>query len=213
MDLFATLLPTQITLMPTPRTDLPEAAVFIATSLDGFIAREDGDLDWLLSRGGDGDHGYHDFMASIDTLVMGRNTFEKVLTFDAWPYEGKRVVVLSSGSPAVPDTLRSSVEVLSFEPEDLLRHLSTSGARRIYVDGGQTIQRFLRAGLIHELVITRAPVLIGSGKSLFGPLEGDVELKHVETKAFSDGLVQSRYHVVNPGSARSALRREDEEAS
>lgn len=177
--------------------DLPEAAVFIATSLDGFIAREDGSLDWLLGQSGGTDHGYQDFIASIDTLVMGRNTFEKVLTFGSWPYAEKRVVVLSSGSPTVPEELSPSVEVLSLEPPDLMSHLSETGTRRVYVDGGQTIQRFLRAGLIHELTITRVPVLIGSGIPLFGRLEDDVELEHAETKAFSSGLVQSRYRVVN----------------
>ncbi len=182
-----------------PPTELPEAAVFIATSLDGFIARESGDLDWLFRRDGDGgdeDHGYHDFMASMDVLVMGRHTFEKVLTFGSWPYTGTRVVVLSSGSPAVPEELLPRVEVLALEPAELMRRLAESGAKRIYVDGGRTIQRFLAEGLVHELIITRVPVVIGSGIPLFGPLNKDVVLQHVETKTYVDGLVQSRYRVV-----------------
>lgn len=180
--------------MPDP--SLPRAAVFIAASIDGYIAREDGDLDWLHGEGDGGDHGYADFMASIDTLVMGRKTFEKVLTFDAWPYGSKRVVVLSSGAPAVPDDLESKVEVLSLEPEPLLRYLGSTGTESVYVDGGVTVQRFLRAGLIQELILTRVPVLIGSGIPLFGDLAEDVRLEHVETQAFSNGLVQSRYRVV-----------------
>ena len=179
-----------------PRTDLPEAAAFIATSLDGYIAREDGRLDWLEGWGGEGDHGYAAFMASIDTLVMGRKTFEQVLGFGSWPYAGKRVVVLSSRPLAVPEGLRPSVEVQSLEPADLMRRLAASGTRRVYVDGGQTIQRFLRAGLIGEMIITRVPVLIGAGIPLFGHLDEDVALEHVETEAFASGLVQSRYRVV-----------------
>ena len=181
-----------------PANQLPEAAVFIAVSLDGYIAREDGSLDWLDGRndGGAGDYGYTDFMASIDTLVMGRKTFEKVLEFGAWPYAGQRVVVLSSGSPPVPDELASDVELFSLEPEALLRHLGATGTRRAYVDGGQTIQRFLRAGLIQEMIITRIPVLIGSGLPLFGDVPEDIELEHVGTHAFANGLVQSRYRVV-----------------
>ena len=175
--------------------DLPEAAVFIATSLDGFIAREDGALDWLPQPSAEDDYGYTDFMASVDALVMGRKTFETVLTFGVWPYGKRRVVVLSSGAPAVPEARRSSVEVLALEPADLLRRLGDDGVRRVYVDGGQTIQRFLRVGLIGELVLTRVPVLIGSGIPLFGELAEDVALEHVATQAFPNGLVQSRYRI------------------
>lgn len=161
-----------------PSKKLPEAAVFIATSLDGFIAREDGDLDWLHRQNADvgtdegrvEDHGYYDFIANVDALVMGRRTYEKVLTFGTWPYSDMRVIVLSTGSPEVPEELRSHVAVLSLTPKELLRRLAASGVRRIYVDGGVTIQRFLADGLISELIITRIPVLIGSGIPLFGAL-------------------------------------------
>lgn len=179
------------------RNTLPEGIVFIATSLDGFIAREDGDIEWLTSRGSsDEDYGYYDFSDSIDVLVMGRNSFEKVLTFDTWPYGDKPVIVLSSRPLSVPEALKSKVEVRSLEPLQLMESLSSSGVRRVYVDGGITIQRFLRAGLIDEMIITTIPVLIGSGIPLFGALEEDVSLTHVETKAYPDGLVQSRYRVV-----------------
>lgn len=188
-------------------TKLPEAAVFIATSLDGYIAREDGSLDWLLSRdeSEESDYGYADFMASVDTLVMGRKTFETVRGFGVWPYATKRVVVVSSGAPTVPGELKPAPEVLALAPEDLLRYLGESGSRRVYVDGGQTIQRFLRAGLIHELIITRVPVLIGSGRPLFGELPGDVELAHVETQVFANGLVQSRYRVAGVHRGRASV--------
>jgi dihydrofolate reductase len=175
---------------------LPEVAVYIATSLDGYIAREDGGLDWLPPIGAGEDYGYQAFMASVDTLVMGRHTFEKVLSMGWWPYAGKRIVVLSSTSPAVPEERKSSVEVLSMEPAHLLHHLSASGTRKIYIDGGRTIQRFLQAGLISEMIITTVPVLIGSGIRLFGALDEDVALEHVETTVYGDGLVQSRYRVL-----------------
>ena len=176
--------------------DLPRASVFIATTLDGFIAREDGAIDWLEGWSGDGDCGYTDFITSVDTLVLGRNSFEKVLTFDQpWPYEGLRVVVLSSGSLSVPDALAASVEVMTLEPVPLLRQLGATGSRHVYVDGGVTIQRFLRAGAVQDVTLTRVPVLIGSGLPLFGELTDDIELAHVETTAYPDGLVQSRYRV------------------
>ncbi|MEM1041971.1 MAG: dihydrofolate reductase family protein [Bacteroidota bacterium] len=192
---------------------VPRASVFIAVSVDGYIAREDGSLDWLHGHGesDEGDHGYADFMASIDTLVMGRKTFEKVLTFGAWPYSGKRVVVLSSGSPLVPEELESEIEVLALEPEALLRHLGSTGTESVYVDGGVTVQRFLRAGLVQELIVTRAPVLIGSGTPLFGSLPEDVRLEHVETRAFSNGLVQSRYRVLGAAEL-SSVHKSDEQA-
>jgi dihydrofolate reductase len=175
---------------------LPEASIFIATTLDGFIAREDGAIDWLEGWSGDGDCGYSDFIASVDTLVMGRKSFEKVLTFDQpWPYGELRVVVLSSGSLNVPHALASTVEVMNLEPAALLRQLGATGTQRVYVDGGVTIQRFLRAGVIQDVILTRVPVLIGSGLPLFGELAEDIELAHVETTTYQDGLVQSRYRL------------------
>lgn len=180
-----------------PETPLPEAVVYTAASLDGFIARPDGSIDWLptepLPDGGD--YGYADFVATIDTHVMGRNTFEQVLTFGAWPYAGKRFVVLSRGSVDVPEALQAQVEVLDLEPAALLAHLGATGTRRIYVDGGVTIQRFLRAGLIRELILTRIPVLLGSGIPLFGDVPQDIPLEHVQTRTFANGLVQSRYRI------------------
>ena len=175
-----------------------KVSVYIATSLDGFIARANGDLDWL--RSGDDastgdDYGYQAFMDSVDVVVMGRNTFEKVLTFDRWPYSTKKVVVLSSGAPEIPQHLADSVELLSLAPPDVVERLAAQGARHLYVDGGKTIQRFLNAGLINELIITRIPVLIGAGIPLFGPIKSDIQLKHIETRQFENGFVQSRYRI------------------
>lgn len=173
--------------------------VFIATSLDGFIARKDGSIDWLPGLEGDPteSYGYDAFLASVDGIVMGRNSFEKVLTFDEWPYP-KRVIVMSR-SPNVakiPEHLIGKVEFSSLSPLKLMADLADRGWRRVYVDGGQVIQSFLRAGLIADMVLTRVPVLLGTGIPLFGPLESDIRLGHRETREYASGLVQSRYVVV-----------------
>ena len=174
------------------------ATVFIATSLDGFIARRNGDIDWLPQPTGadDGeDHGYGDLMRSVDALVMGRHTFEKVLTFGEWPYHGKPVIVLSSRPAAVPARLLGQVEWMTGEPAEVAARLAARGWLRLYVDGGVTVQRFLAAGLVDRLIVARIPVLIGEGIPLFGPLPHDVRLRHEVTRSFPSGIVQSEYAV------------------
>jgi dihydrofolate reductase len=178
--------------------------VFIATSLDGFIARENGDLDWLTGAedaSNEQDYGYQDFIDTVDTIVMGRNTFELTSNFDPWPYGGKNVVVLSSRPSAIPPELMDSVEWLSLPPRDLVEHLAAQDATHLYVDGGKTIQGFLNAGLIDELIITRVPTLIGTGKPLFGPLDHDIKLDTIATRQFENGFVQSRYRVADEGAS------------
>lgn len=132
------------------------AHVFIATSLDGFIARSDGDIDWLLQRDDPTeDHGYSDFIADKDVIVMGRGSYEKVLTFDTWFYE-RPVVVLSerlADSP-VPEALKGKVRFSNLAPMELMEDLKRQGVRRVYVDGGQVVQSFLCDGLIADMVIT-----------------------------------------------------------
>ena len=170
-----------------------KASVFIGTSVDGFIARANGDLDFLPPDGGE-PHGYDEFMSTVDALVIGRKTFETVLTFDAWPYGQKPVFVLSTRPLANPP-LGSIVERMSGAPADIVSQLEARGFRHLYVDGGITIQRFLQAGLIQRLIITRVPVLIGTGIPLFGPLPRDIVLKHVATRQYASGLAQSEYVV------------------
>jgi dihydrofolate reductase len=172
--------------------DAVKASVFIAASLDGFIARANDDLDWLPADGGE-PHGYDEFMATVDALVIGRRTFEKVLTFDSWPYE-KPVVVLSTRALAAAPP-GAVVERMSGAPAEIVSRLAARGVGHIYVDGGITIQRFLQAGLIQRLVITRIPVLLGEGIPLFGALQGDIVLRHVGTRQYPSGLVQSEYVV------------------
>jgi dihydrofolate reductase len=175
------------------------ASVFVGTSVDGFIARQNGDLDWLPAGGGE-PHGYDEFIASVDTIVIGRKTFETVLAFQTWPYGKKQVVVLSS-QPVDLSAARARggiVEQMSGEPAGIVSNLTARGAQHLYVDGGVTIQRFLRSGLIQRLVITRVPVLIGDGVPLFGSLPRDIRLRHVGTRSYPSGLVQSEYEVVPP---------------
>jgi dihydrofolate reductase len=177
------------------------ASVFVGTSVDGFISRPDGGLDWLPEGGGE-PHGYDEFIASVDTIVIGRKTFETVLGFGGWGYGKKAVVVLGS-RPIDLSEARSRggvVEQMSGEPSAIASGLAARGAQHLYVDGGVTIQRFLRAGLIRRLVITRVPVLIGSGIPLFGSLPRDVRLRHVATRSYPSGLVQSEYEVPVGGS-------------
>jgi dihydrofolate reductase len=169
-------------------------SVFVGTSLDGFMARADGSLDFLPPGGGE-PHGYDEFMATVDALVIGRKTYETVLAFETWPYGAKPVFVLSSRSLApAPD--EAVVEHLTGAPADIVSRLARRGIRHIYVDGGTTIQSFLRVGLVQRLIITRVPVLIGAGIPLFGDPLRDIALRHIATRQYASGLVQSEYEVV-----------------
>lgn len=164
--------------------------VFCATSLDGFLARPDGALDWLPES--PEDHGYAAFMAGIDALVMGRKTYETVLGFGgAWPFT-KPVVVLSR-HPLKPAPAGAKVERMEGEPAAIVQALAARGLQELYVDGGVTLTRFLAAGLVDRMTLTRIPVLLGAGLPLFGPLDGDRRFRHVATRSWPSGLVQSVY--------------------
>ena len=171
-------------------------SVFVGTSVDGFIARPNGELDFLPPGGGE-PHGYDEFIASVDALVIGRNTFETVLAFPAWPYGDKRVVVLTSRPLDLSAVRGGKVEQMSGPPSDIVAQLAATGAHHLYIDGGITVQRFLRAGLVQRLVITRVPVLIGDGIPLFGALPRVVRLHHVATQHYPSGLLKSEYDVVS----------------
>jgi len=170
-----------------------KASVFVGTSVDGFIARPDGAFDFLPADGGE-PHGFDEFMASVDALVMGRNTFDTVLRVDAWPYGDKPVFVLSH-RPLGSLPAGVVAERMSGEPAEIVSRLAERGIGHIYVDGGLTIQEFLRAGLIQRLIVTRVPVLIGTGIPLFGAVPRDIVLRHVSTRSLASGLVQSEYEV------------------
>jgi dihydrofolate reductase len=170
------------------------ASVFVGTSVDGFIARLNGDFDFLPEGGGE-PHGYNEFLASVDAIVIGRNTFEKVLTFKPWPYGDKRVVILSSRPLDLSPVVGGVVEQMTGPPAEIVSQLAARGVHHLYIDGGITIQRFLRAGMIRRLIITHVPVLIGEGIPLFGALPRDIRLHHVATRHYASGLVQSEYEV------------------
>ena len=174
-----------------------KTSVFVGVSVDGFIARPNGELDFLDAGGAEA-HGYEEFIATVDTIVIGRKTFDTVMGFGTWPY-GERLVVVLSGKPlelsAAVDR-GGRVEHMSGPPAEITATLSGRGARHVYVDGGITVQGFLRAGLVDRLVITRVPVLIGDGIPLFGTLPRDVHLRHIATRTYQGGLVQSEYEVV-----------------
>jgi dihydrofolate reductase len=172
-------------------------SVFVGTSVDGFIARPNGGLDFLPPGGGE-PHGYDAFIATVDTIVIGRKTFETVLAFPAWPYGTKRVVVLSSRPLDLSAVRDGVVEQMAGPPAEIVARLAATGAQHLYVDGGITVQRFLRAGLVQRLVVTRVPVLIGEGIPLFGPVPRDIRLRHVATRHYPSGLVQSEYEVEGP---------------
>ena len=172
--------------------------VFIATSLDGFIARPDGDVDWLMKYVVEGeDNGYEAMMASVEGLVMGKGTFQKVLTFGDWSYK-KPVVVMSRSlkEADIPDDLRGKVRLSDATPKALMNQLSAEGWNRAYVDGGRVIQSFLMEGLIEDMILTRVPILIGEGRPLFGSIPHDILLEHLETQTLPSGLVSSKYRVV-----------------
>jgi dihydrofolate reductase len=189
------------------------AAVFLGMSVDGFIARLDGDLSWLTGDsaaqppGGDdgaggqapapddgegGDFGFGEFVAGVDAVLMGRSTYAFIAPFDDWPYDGKPVHVLSTTLAEGAD--RRITVHRSFDAA--VDALSAAGYRRVYVDGGSTVHAFLAAGLVGELTFSRVPVLIGTGLTPFGPLPHDLRLEHVRTRDFPGGMVQSTYRVL-----------------
>jgi dihydrofolate reductase len=169
-------------------------SVFVGTSLDGFIARRNGQYDFLPADGGE-PHGYDEFIASVDTIVIGRNTFEVVLKFPTWPYSDKRVIVLSH-RPLEFSGIAGRVEQRSGEPMQIARELAATGAKHVYIDGGIVIQDFLRSGLIDHITVTRVPVLIGEGIPLFGSVRQDIRLRHLRTRQYESGLVSSEYEVL-----------------
>ncbi len=176
-----------------------KCSVYIAASVDGFIAKPDGDIDWLLRpeyvatemKG----LRYDQFISTVDAVVMGRHSFDKALSFSSWFYEGTLVIVLSSNQLVVPDHLKGKVRVLAGTPQTIVSQLASEGKSHLYIDGGITIQRFLEAKLIDEITITRIPILLGNGVSLFGTTGAEQPLRLIEAVASDNGFVQERYEV------------------
>ncbi|MCW8848848.1 MAG: dihydrofolate reductase family protein [Melioribacteraceae bacterium] len=168
--------------------------VYIATSIDGYIAKKDGGLDWLneIPNRDESDFGFKDFMGSIDAIIMGRNTFEIVLSFGEWPYI-KPVFVLSNTLQAIPENLKDKAEILTGSPESIIKEMNSRKYFNLYIDGGKTIQEFLKHDLIDELIITRIPILLGEGIPLFDLLTKEQKYEHIKTDIFNNSLVKSHY--------------------
>jgi len=171
--------------------------IYIATSLDGFIARQDGSIDWLnhIENPEGSDYGYQDFISEIDAVVMGRGTYEMVVKFGIFPYTCP-VFVLSTTLKQLK-AKAGKVTVLSKDPPAIVKELNSMGYRNLYVDGGKTIQGFLHFNLIDEMIITKIPVLLGSGIPLFGRLDHELKFRHIETIIYKNGLVKSHYEKIS----------------
>ncbi len=177
---------------------MPTGHVMMAITLDGYVARKDHSLDWLMKQNTAGEnHGFAEFLDSIDVIVMGSGSFRTVLGFDTWPYK-KPVVVLSQSLTGadIPPELTGRVEVVALTPQDVMIEMENRGWQRIYVDGGAIVQSFLKLGLISDFKLAIVPILIGDGIRLFGDLTSDIDLKLTHTNAFPSGLVELRYKVV-----------------
>jgi dihydrofolate reductase len=167
--------------------------VYIAASIDGFIATSDGDVDWLMEANPDkSDYGFADFMDGVDALIMGRNTFDKVITFGEWSYT-KPVFVLSNSLTEVPEKLKGKVEIIKGDIKGIVKNMKKQGYKNLYIDGGKVIQSFLKEDMIDEIIITRIPILLGKGIALFGEVDQSLKFKHTKTEVFNDSLVQSWY--------------------
>lgn len=163
-------------------------SAFLGASLDGFIAEADGGLGFLKPFEQE-EHGYAAFYASVDTLLMGRKTYETVLGFDAWPFPDKRVAVLTRS----PRTPRFNERFVEGEPAEVLAGLGGAGARHVYADGGEVVTRFLAAGCLDALVVTLVPVVLGSGIRLFASSPGRHALRLESARTYASGMVQLRY--------------------
>lgn len=175
--------------------------VYIASSIDGYIATSDGDIDWLREtpNPNNSDYGYSEFIKNIDALMMGRNSFEKVLSFDEWPYQEK-VFVLTSTLTDIPTRLSGKVEFISASPKEAVSIAHSQGFNNLYIDGGRVIQSFLGADLIDELIVTRIPVILGEGIPLFGSLLEPLKFTHQNTEVYDNALVKSHYTRARQGS-------------
>lgn len=171
----------------------PKISIYIGTSIDGYIARKDGNLDWLhYGHEGDEDYGFKKFINSVDTLILGRNTYQVVSGFDDWPYKDKKVIVLSDTLKEV----RKEAQLFCGELTDLLTNLHSEGTKHVWVDGGITVSRFLEAGLVDEITISIVAMILGSGISLFSVMNKDHKCRLAHSQSYPSGLVQLKYEIV-----------------
>ncbi len=172
-------------------------SIYVATSLDGYIARPDGELDWLSKAETGEDCGFSAFMKTVDCMIMGRNTYDKVVAMGQWPYGKTQVLVLTNRPMDIPENLAAYVRPYSGDPKEMVSMLAEKDFEHAYIDGGNVIEQFLKARLVDEMTITTIPVLIGSGIPLFGssPLKEDIDWTLLSSRAYRGGIVQSRYRI------------------
>lgn len=181
-----------------------KTVVYVGASLDGYIAEKGGSLDWLqeIPNPEGSDFGFNEFLANIDAIVMGKNTFETVVTFKEWPYT-KPVFVLSHTLRAIPDSLEKKAKIITGVPKEILTRLRGLGYQNLYIDGGVTIQSFLREDLINELIISTIPVLLGDGIPLFGKLSRELKFDLIKSTVYNETIVKNHYRrkaeLVEPG--------------
>jgi len=168
--------------------------VYIATSIDGYIAREDGSIDWLmeLPNPDKSDYGFSIFLKRIDGIIIGRKSFETVVGFNEWPYP-KPVFVLSNSLDKLPEGFSGKAEIVRGELQRIIESLRDKRINNLYIDGGKTIQSFLKEDLIDEMIITRIPILLGSGIPLFDKNNAELVFEHVETQVYNNMLVRTKY--------------------
>ena len=170
-----------------------KVSAYVGISMDGFLARKDGDFQWLeVFADEDANKAYESFLQGIDAIVIGRKTLEAVLKFPVWPYQ-KDVFVLSNTLKELPGKARGNTSILSLKPAELLAFLKEKGFVQICVDGGRVIQDFLAAGLIDEMIISIVPVLIGSGIPLFSQIDHDISFILIRSEVQANGLVRNHY--------------------
>ncbi len=182
-----------ISSLTTKTTSRPKISIYIAASIDGYIARKDGGLDWLeYGHVGDEDYGFKKFINGIDALVLGRNTYDVVSGFGEWPYKGKRVIVLSNTLKEV----RKEAELFCGQLADLASVLHSEGIKHVWVDGGITVSKFLESGLVDDITISVIATVLGSGIPLFSTMNREHKCHLVSTQSYPSGLVQLKYEVV-----------------
>ncbi|WGV99231.1 dihydrofolate reductase family protein [Vibrio sp. YMD68] len=183
-----------------------KCSVFIAASTDGYIAEENGGLDWLHTSGNPDadmsenfDMGFADYINSVDCMVIGRKSMETLSSFnltpEQWPYGDIKIYVLSSTLTQAPENVSDKVEVFSGDISSLARQLEKEGYKHAYIDGGLTITSFLNERLINEITITRVPVILGRGIPLFGKVQKAVQLREATAIVFPNDYIQTKYTV------------------
>lgn len=176
----------------TTTTNRPKVSIYIATSIDGYIARKDGGLDWLDQVGGfDEDYGFKKLLGNIDALIIGRKTYEVATTVPD-PYPGKRVVVLSNSLNSV----RNDMELYQGDLTDLLTKLHKDGIKHVWIDGGMTISQFLSSQMVDTMTLSIIPVILGSGIPLFNVIDKEIHCRAISSQTYPSGLVQLRYEIV-----------------